>query len=273
MCRAIALALLALAVLPGGAAQGSPLPGLDPAGQCRAAIRAAERERNLPPQLLQAIARVESGRRDPATGAVMPWPWTINAEGRGRFFPTPEEAIAHVRQLQARGVRLIDVGCMQINLHHHPSAFASLEEAFDPMANARYAARFLAELHASRGDWTRAAANYHSNTPELAEAYRQRVLAAWPAEQRRPYTIRDEMADAWAQTRARPQAGPGAPGMFAGRGLAVPSLSNRADRARILPLASGGGAGRGLDAYRAAPIAVAGRRLHVVQIAEAPERR
>jgi hypothetical protein len=272
--RVIALALLGIAALPGGAARGSPPPSLDPAGQCRAAIRAAERERNLPPQLLQAIARVESGRRDPATGAVTPWPWTINAEGRGRFFPSPEEAIAHVRQLQARGVRLIDVGCMQINLHHHPSAFANLEEAFDPVANARYAARFLAELHASRGDWVRAAANYHSNTPELAEAYRQRVLAAWPAEQRRPYTIRDEMADAWARTRARPQAGPGAPGMFAG-GLAVPSLSNRADRARILPLASGGnaGAGRGLDAYRAAPIAVAGRRLHVVQIAEAPERR
>ena len=42
----------------------------------------------VPPRLLFAIARVESGRRDPATGGTHPWPWTINAEGRGSFFLT-----------------------------------------------------------------------------------------------------------------------------------------------------------------------------------------
>ncbi len=164
------------------------------------------------------------------------------------------------------------------------------------MANARYAARFLADLYASRRDWTQAAANYHSNTPERAEAYRARVLAAWPAEQRRPYTIRDEMALAWAQHSARGGRGRGgmqsalgqvATGAAAhryvagqeSRGAAAAatngfaavalSLSNRADRARVLPLARGG-AGRGLEAYRAAPITIAGRRVHVVQMAEAP---
>ncbi|MBW8269347.1 lytic transglycosylase domain-containing protein [Caldovatus aquaticus] len=288
-------ALLAITAAPARAAPGG-IPGPDPAQQCRAAIQAAERSHNLPPQLLQAIARVESGRRDPATGAVSPWPWTVNAEGQGRHFDTREEAIAHVRQLQARGVRLIDVGCLQINLHHHPRAFASLEEAFDPAANARYAARFLNELYAARRDWTWAAAHYHSQTPELAEAYRGRVLAAWPAEQRRPYTIRDEMAYAWAQAggaraggarsalasvasgaavrdRMSATEGPagGAPNGF--QALAL-SLSNRAERARLLPLAGQGGggraAGRGLDAYRAAPIAIAGRSAPMLQVAEAP---
>src|SRR5690349_16563156 len=91
----------------------------DAAAACRAAIAAAERERSIPAGLLQAIGRVESGRRDPATGQFGPWPWTINAEGRGMFFPSREAAIAEVRQLQARGVRVIDVGCMQVNLHFH----------------------------------------------------------------------------------------------------------------------------------------------------------
>ena len=41
---------------------------------------------------------------------------------------------------RAQGARSIDVGCMQVNLLHHADAFASLEQAFDPVANARYAA-------------------------------------------------------------------------------------------------------------------------------------
>src|SRR5690349_8668468 len=137
--------LLLLATLPAraqGTAQGDAEEGL----RCRAAIAQAEQERAIPPRLLTAIARIESGRRDPRTGAFHPWPWTVNAEGVGSFHPTREAAIAHVRMLQARGVRSIDVGCMQVNLRHHPNAFSSLEEGFDPVANARYAAGFLADL-------------------------------------------------------------------------------------------------------------------------------
>ena len=33
-----------------------------------------------------------------------------------------------------RGVRLMDVGCMQVNLQMHPDAFPSLDAAFDPAA-------------------------------------------------------------------------------------------------------------------------------------------
>lgn len=241
--------LLALAV--GRPAMAQEVPG----ALCRAAIRAAEAAAGIPPGLLQAIGRVESGRRDPATGRIAPWPWTINAEGRGQFFQSREEAIAAARQLQARGVRLIDVGCMQVNLHHHPSAFASLEEAFDPVTNARYAARFLTELQSTRNDWARAAGNYHSNTPERAEAYRAQVLAAWPEEQRRAADPGATAADALAQARLR--------GMTA---RAAWSLSNGVERARVIPLAASGAAapngmqppaatGRPLAAYRAAPFA------------------
>ncbi len=114
-----------------------------------------------------------------ATGRLHPWPWTINAEGVGAFFASKAEAIAAVRALQARGVRSIDVGCMQVNLMFHPTAFASLDEAFDPQANALYAAHFLNALNAGSRDWSYAIAAYHSQTPDIGADYRRRVLAVW----------------------------------------------------------------------------------------------
>jgi len=256
------------------AAQAMPARGFSEGHLCRAAITEAERGANLPRGLLQAIGRVESGRRDPETGHFAPWPWTINAEGEGKYFPTREAAIAHVRQLQARGVRIIDVGCMQINLHHHPNAFASLEQAFDPLTNARYAARFLTELNAGRGDWRQAAGHYHSQTPERAGPYREKVLAAWEQEAR---NAGDSSAEALAMARLR---GGWASTSLASAGAGAISLSNRAERARIIPLPGAGGGstagasgeasenpsrGRGLDAYRAAPIPMVGRPLVVAQ--------
>lgn len=240
------LVLLASLAVPAGAL-GTPtaVEAEEPARLCRPAIRAAERAHGIPAALLAAIGRVESGRRDPDSGAVVPWPWTIHAEGRGQFFPTKAAAIAEVRRLQARGVRSIDVGCLQVNLHHHPHAFASLEEAFDPARNADYAARFLVELHDRSGDWLRAAAHYHSHTPELAEAYRRRVIAAWPEEIRLAALVRDRPL---ARPESPAPAGPIAPGGPGRVVMAVPA-------ARLQALAGG----RDLDAYRAAPIPLAGR--------------
>ena len=146
---------------------------------CDAAITAAERDAALPSGLLAAIAGRESGRPERVGGALTPWPWTINAEGSGRFFPTEEDAIQAVRDLEMRGVRSIDVGCLQVNLLHHPHAFASLAQAFDPAANAAYAARYLTALFAETGDWLAAAGAYHSHTPALGTPYRHAVLALW----------------------------------------------------------------------------------------------
>lgn len=269
-----ACVLLGMALWPASAsAQLMPARGFSEGHLCRAAIAEAERGANLPRGLLQAIGRVESGRRDPETGQFAPWPWTTNAEGEGKYFPTREAAIAHVRQLQARGVRIIDVGCMQVNLHHHANAFASLEQAFDPLINARYAARFLTELNGGRTDWRQAAGHYHSQTPEKAGPYREKVLAAWEQEVR---NSGDSSAEAMALARLR--GGWGSVALASAGGL---SLSNRADRARIIPLAgsSGGGMsagasaegsggaspGRGLDAYRSVPIHAVSRPTVLAQ--------
>ncbi len=212
-------------------------------GLCRPAIDMAERRHLIPGQLLQAIGRIESGRRDPVSGQVTPWPWTINAEGQGASFDTRQQAIAAVNALRARGVRSIDVGCLQVNLMHHPDAFTSMEQAFDPVANADYAARFLRGLFDRTGTWPKAAARYHSATPELGEEYGRKVMAAWPEEQKRPASPGPTaLAAAWRATL--PQGG-------------HPILGRQA-LPRLIPLpaspANAGTLGRGLDAYRAAPV-------------------
>lgn len=150
---------------------------------CAAEAAAQERAGGIPSRLLHAISLAETGRWDDERRASFAWPWTVTAEGEGRFLPSRQAAIAEVRSLQARGVRNIDVGCMQVNLQHHPDAFANLDEAFDPRSNVAYAARFLKDLRADAGSWTTAAAHYHSHTPHLAAAYRAKILRLWQGQE------------------------------------------------------------------------------------------
>ncbi len=234
----------ALLLLLGGLAPGSG--HAEP--PCRAAISAAEQAFAIPAGLLAAIGAVESGRRG-ADGVTAPWPWTINAEGAGQAFDSKPAAIAAVRALQAGGMRSIDVGCLQVNLMHHPDAFASLEAAFDPVTNAIYAARFLAQLHATTGDWRAAAALYHSATPALAAEYRRRVMAAWPAAQAAALPL---------QTVAMRR--PGGMTLTPGGGLPGHVLPWHNAPAAIIRLPGGQG-GRNLTQYRAAPIPLANGRL------------
>jgi soluble lytic murein transglycosylase-like protein len=95
----------------------------------------------------------------------------VQAENQSHFFPTKAAAIRWVQQAQAQGISSIDVGCMQVNLMYHPTAFKTLDDAFDPAQNADYAARFLISLHAQTRDWQQAAGQYHSQTLALAIPY------------------------------------------------------------------------------------------------------
>ena len=153
---------------------GPPLPP-SPNEMCEQAVSGA-RTKAMPEGLMSAISRVESGRADPATGRVRAWPWTINFEGIGSFFETKEAAVAAVQALQARGQRSVDVGCMQVNLFFHPLAFATLDDAFDPVRNAAYAASFLTALHGQSKDWNLATAAYHSQEQSRGEDYQRRVF-------------------------------------------------------------------------------------------------
>jgi hypothetical protein len=231
-------AMLAPAVPPPMPSQLGPASS--PGQACRQAIRAAERAQGIPTQLMAAIGRVESGRRE-ADGSVNPWPWSINAEGVDHVFDTKAQAIAAVQALQAQGMRSIDVGCMQINLQQHPDAFASLDQAFDPVVNATYAAHFLQQLKDQTGTWPIATAWYHSATPDLGADYERKVMAAWP----------EEMKQGDAATPVPAIVRP--PGAFGNLAIAGYIQPRHTDMGHMLPRPAGT-VGRGLDAYRALPI-------------------
>jgi hypothetical protein len=167
-----------------GRAEGRADGGEDPWRLCAEAIAAQERSQRIPRRLLAAIAIAESGRWDAEREIKAPWPWTVNAEGEGRFYDTKAEAVRAVDQLRARDVRNIDVGCMQINLLHHPDAFADFDQALEPVSNVGYGARHLKALFDETHSWQEAAGRYHSATPELSRAYRLKVVTLWN-EQRR----------------------------------------------------------------------------------------
>ncbi len=238
----LAALLAALHAVPAAAqAVAWQQPAPSPAAQCRAAIGMAEHMSGVPDRLMQAIGIMESGRRD-AAGVLSAYPWTINAEGVGSYYATKAEAIAAVTALRARGVRSIDVGCMQVNLMYHADAFASLEEAFDPAANAAYAAKFLLQLLAQTGSWPAATAGYHSLTPEIGGDYARKVLAIWA----RP---------AFAGTPApplQPHPQPASP-------ITASFAAQNAASARIIPMAGAAtlATGRSLDSYRSAPTRLA----------------
>jgi hypothetical protein len=169
---------------------------------CAEPIRHHEREAGIPNQLLAAVARAESGRWDKVESASFAWPWTVTAEGKGQFFASKQEAIAQVNRLRARGVRNIDVGCMQVNLLHHPNAFADLEEALDPQSNVAYATSFLKQLFEQKRSWVTAVGNYHSATPEFHFRYREKVMKLWNDERRRDAEARrQEVIAAYQQRR------------------------------------------------------------------------
>jgi hypothetical protein len=244
------VAIACLVLSPGSRAQGvSNAPSL-----CRSAINVAEIEQRIPDAFLAAIAKVESGR--PVEGTVVAWPWTINAEGIGSFYASKEEAIAAVQSLQLRGVRSIDVGCMQVNLQQHPEAFHSLDQAFDPPTNARFAAGLLLTLFGQMGSWPLAAAAYHSQTPTIGAAYQRQVLAAW-AEPDRPNPPAKMVQASSSSRRTDPASNgvtdsPSQSATMASFGRQGASFTGEQPRPGIVH-----STGRGLDAYRMMPTRLA----------------
>ena len=142
--------------------------------QCDTASRNVAVQENVPLNVLKAIARTESGvTRD---GTFAPWPWTVNVEGNGSFFPSKREAEHFIKQALRRGHQNIDIGCFQLNYRWHGENFATISDMLDPAQNASYAARFLSELYREFGDWENAAGAYHSRTKSHFDNYLKRFL-------------------------------------------------------------------------------------------------
>jgi hypothetical protein len=204
----LTLGCLGIATMAGAGAAAEPEE--DAGLLCTEAIALAERAEAIPRNLLGAIAQAESGRPVAEDRVGGPWPWTVTTAGTGLFFRTREEAMQAAAEALAIGQDNVDVGCLQINLGHHPDAFVTLEEAFDPLANAAYAAAFLRALFMETGSWPEAVGRYHSATPSRNSRYRARVLDFW--NQGRGIVPRAQASAAPQAESPRGASGPGTPG-------------------------------------------------------------
>lgn len=123
---------------------------------CEREMARAARLHQIPLGILYAVGLTETGHR----GALHPF--ALGAEGQTLFAKDMKEAIASFEAMRRRGVKLIDLGCMQINHYYHGDKFESVQAMFNPSRNVDYAARFLTELKQREGSWTMAVARYNA---------------------------------------------------------------------------------------------------------------
>ncbi len=132
--------------------------------------------KQIPASLVYAIAIQES--RPPSgliEGVNKPWPWTLNCDGRGYFFPTRDAAFNVATKFISSGVSC-DIGLMQISWVWHKQRFNSLDEAFDPATNIQAGSDYLKELYMKSGSWEYAVGAYHNpSDPIKAGQYREKA--------------------------------------------------------------------------------------------------
>lgn len=157
---------IALAILSYSAEGAAAADGL----ACEREMTRAARQYDIPLNVLFAVGLTETGSR----GALNPY--DINVNERSVHLESLQEALDRVASEQARGERLIDIGCMQINYYWHGKSFHSLREMFDPALNVAYAARLLKELKTREGSWTLAVARYNAG-PDNNPAQKKYVCA------------------------------------------------------------------------------------------------
>ena len=125
-------------------------------GSCELQIAAAAKRHGVPVGMLYSVGLTETGRK----GSLHPY--ALNIEGEAVFATDMAEALQTFHRARARGRKLIDLGCMQINHYYHRGEFDDLRSMLDPAKNVDYAAKFLADLRRRHSSWTMAVARYHA---------------------------------------------------------------------------------------------------------------
>jgi hypothetical protein len=140
---------------------------------CEKEMKRASQKYGVPLGMLYAVGLTETGRK----GSLRPY--ALNINGKAAYGDNLKEAVQHFQDAHAQGIKLIDLGCMQINHYYHAANFASVEDMFDPARNVDYAARFLKELREREGNWTLAVARYNAgpNNNPAQKQYVCRVIA------------------------------------------------------------------------------------------------
>lgn len=148
-------------------------------GYCTKYLRHFESYYNIPHKLLEAVALNETGRYHKNMEETLPWPWSVNFLGKSYYFDSKYEAVYFVKKIISKGIKNIDVGCMQVNLHHHGNAFKNVNDAFDPKQNIAYAASLISNYHLLSNNWLRAVSKYHSHNTEKGHPYAENVAVIW----------------------------------------------------------------------------------------------
>lgn len=118
------------------------------------------RQTGVPVTVLYAVALQESGisvrRRH------LPWPWTLNIAGKGRYFATRDEACqALLRARRSINAKRIDVGLMQLNLGYQQRHYRQPCDLLEPTRNLTVAASILRQHRRSGESWMPAIGRYH----------------------------------------------------------------------------------------------------------------
>jgi hypothetical protein len=128
----------------------------------------------IPPEVLYAIAKIESNFKIKI--GTYPWPWTLNIKGQAFYFATREEACnAALAGLQQHGKYGVDIGLTQQNWgwvgskhYSHPCA------ALSPIDNLNSASVEIRKCFEKEGNWVAAAGCYHRPAGgEPARIYRE----------------------------------------------------------------------------------------------------
>lgn len=132
----------------------------------------------IPPKIFFSIALVES-RKKIYGSKVMPWPWTLNVEGKAFRYHSRKQAWLALNRFLA-DKRSVDIGLMQINWNYHKKALRNSWLAFDPFHNMRVSAQILQSCYKQKKQWWICVGKYHSpgrKTAQInrANAYRKRV--------------------------------------------------------------------------------------------------
>lgn len=162
--------LSALAVSAAICSAASPAAAIN---VCEREMAGASAKHGVPLGVLYAVGLTESGNR----GSLQPY--AMNIAGRSYFGTNAADVVARLGVARSNGIKLVDLGCMQINHHYHRAKFTSLEGMIDPRQNVEYATLFLKELKAREGSWTLAVARYHAgpNNNPAQKLYVCRVIA------------------------------------------------------------------------------------------------
>ena len=178
---------------------------------CGVAIAATEKANRLPPQILNAIGIVESGRVDRRTGLIAPWPFAINVAGRGcdvrqrRTRPSP--------RCRPRRARVSSPSTWAACRSTSPTTRTRVRQLTGSVRSRRQNVRYAAVLPRpalsprAGGDWGNAIGAYHSANPAFGPAYAQTVAAVWRLGPRYVLTAHAGVA-AWPVPRRRGRSRP-----------------------------------------------------------------